>query len=144
LRRSVLWDGTDEGFKLKALEKWQFLLIFADKPRLDAGASPYQDASLLVTLRNLFAHAKPETVSAGEPNRIERMLRRKFDDNRLMAGSSNPWWPDHCLGHGCADWAISSALALADAVSGELGISPNYDRVRARGWYGRDPSSPGA
>jgi hypothetical protein len=139
---AALWDGTDEGFKLKALEKWQFLLVFAGRSRLDQGASPYQDASLVVTLRNALAHAKPEMVWADEPGRMERRLRGKFNDNRLMAGSGNPWWPDHCLGHGCADWAVSSALGLADAVCSQLGLSPNYDRMRAAGWYGHDPSAP--
>ena len=65
---------------------------------------------------------------------MERRLRGKFADNALMAGSGNPWWPDHCLGHGSSQWAYESALALANGVSEALGIEPNYRRHLESGW----------
>ena len=55
-----------------------------------------------------------------------RPLRGKFADNALMAGSKNPWWPDHALGAGCAGWAYRSSKALADRVASDLGITPKY------------------
>lgn len=48
-----------------------------------------------------------------------------FPDNKLMAGSGNPWWPDHALGHGCAEWAHRFAKALADLVMETIGIETN-------------------
>jgi hypothetical protein len=80
-------------------------------------------------------------VAADEPHKMEERLRGKFVDNRLMEGSGNPWWPDHCLGHGCAEWAARSALVLADQICGDLGIKPNYQRIADKGWHGKPRGS---
>jgi hypothetical protein len=137
-----LWEGTDEGSKLRPLEKYQLLLTSVGHEPLNRGAKPYQDAQLLVQLRNVIAHFRPEDSAADLPHRMEERLRGKFAENRLMTGSGNPWWPSHCLGHGCALWATQSAVALTDHVFGEVGIRPNYQRLRSDNWagFGRAPS----
>ena len=134
-----LWRLTDGGV-LKAIQKYEMLLAFADAPALDRGAQPYQDAALVIRLRNAILHYRPEDVSvADEAHAMEQRLRGKFDDNALMTGSGNPWWPDHSLGHGAATWAHRAVKALADHVSDELGIEPNYRRIEAGGWFGDPP-----
>jgi len=135
------WRATDEGSRLKPLDKYEMLLAFADVTPLDRGRQPYQDASLVIRLRNAIAHYQPEDLSADDPHKMEGALRGKFADNALMAGSGNAWWTDHALGYGCADWGHRSVKALADRVSDELGILPNYRRVEASGWFGRGPGS---
>ena len=141
LMLAQLWAGTDDGSKLRPLQKYELVLTAAKQAPLDRGAQPSQDAQLVVQLRNAIAHYKPATISADEPADIERRLRWKFPDNVLMAGAGNPWWPSHCLGFGCAQWACDSAFALAELLSNELGIRPNYKRVSEEGWqgYGRRP-----
>jgi hypothetical protein len=134
-----VWWGTDSGSKLRPLEKWQLLLICCGKARLDRGAQPYQDAALVIQLRNTLAHFKPENVAADDEHTLETRLGRKFPHNRLMTGSGNPWWPSDALGHGCSEWAVSSSRALADYVLNEVGIQPNYRRIEASGWNGRAP-----
>jgi hypothetical protein len=124
---------------MRALEKWQLMRIFAGLDPLDRGHAPYQDAQLVMQLRNLILHYRPEYVAADEPHRLEERLKGKFAPNRLMEGSGNPWWPSHCLGHGCAEWAAQSALAFADQTCSDLGISPNYQRVADKGWHGKSP-----
>jgi hypothetical protein len=138
---AATWRGTGEGSKLKALEKWQLMLVFADREPLDRGRAPYQDAQLVTQLRNAILHYRPEHVAADEPHKMEERLRGRFADNRLMEGSGNAWWPGHCLGHGCAEWAARSALAFADHICNELGISPNYRRIADRGWHEKPPGS---
>jgi hypothetical protein len=56
-------------------------------------------------------------------------LSGKFSSNPLMNGSDNPYFPDKCLGSGCADWAIRSIRVFSDDFFGRLGITPNYQRV---------------
>lgn len=121
------WAASGEGFE-PVLEKYQLLLLFADQPRLEKGAEPYQSADLLIRLRNALIHYKSESVSADVEHRFTKGLRGRFHDNRLTEGSGNPWWPDHALGAGCAKWAFESAEALADVVSDAVQISPNYRR----------------
>lgn len=131
MRESWLESGL--GFE-GVLNKYQLLLVFAERPKLDPGAQPYQDVAQLVSLRNAVVHYKPESVAADVDHRFTRSLRGKFPDNALMVGSGNAWWPDHALGAGCAYWASSAAKSFADAVSNDLGISPNYKRQEAS-WF---------
>jgi hypothetical protein len=98
-----------------------------------------QDAALLVRLRNALVHFKPENIPADEEHELQKRLRGKFPDNRLMESSGSPWWPSHGLGHGCSEWAVRSARALVDEVLADVGIAPNYQRIEAAGWNGRAP-----
>jgi hypothetical protein len=137
---AATWRGTDQGLKLTALEKWQLLLIFSGRKPLDRGAAPYQDARLVTRLRNTILHFRPQTVAFDEVHRLEGLLKCRFPENRLMAGSEHPWWPSHCLGHGCAEWAARSVVAFADRVCGELSIKPQYQHI-AKDWHGKPPGS---
>jgi hypothetical protein len=126
---AAVWEATDKGRKLHPLEKWQLLLIHAGAPQLDRGAQPYQNARDVFELRNALVHFRPEDVANDEVHRLQARLEGKFDENRLMDGSGNPWWTSRCLGHGCTDWAIRSVEALAGRVADELGLTLNYRRL---------------
>lgn len=138
------WRQTDYGREIKTVEKWQRFLECCGRDRLAAGAAPVQDATLLTQLRNALVHFKPEDIAADEAHKLERQLKGKFRDNRLMEDGGNPWWPDHCLGHGCTLWAVRAARQLSDHVLGKVGISPNYQRIEAAGWNGTTPQPPTA
>ncbi len=121
-----LWHITDRG---PVLSKYQLLLVSAERQRMDLGVQPYQNAKLLIELRNALVHYQPESVESGVGSKPAKNLHGKFAENALMAGADNGWWPDHALGAGCAQWAVDAAEALADAVSDAVGIRPNYRRV---------------
>lgn len=134
-----VWRETTGGRGLNPLEKWQRLLECCGRDRLTRDAAPAQDAALVIRLRNALVHFKPENIAADDEHELEKRLRDKFPNNRLMEGSGNAWWPSHALAHGCSEWAVRSARALADCVLDEVGINPNYRRVEAAGWNGREP-----
>ena len=134
-----VWRVTDAGRALDPLEKWQWLRECCGYDPLDRGAQPAQDGALLIRLRNVLVHYKPETIAGDEQHALERRLRSKFLDNQLMQGAGNPWWPSHGLGHGCTEWSVRSARALADRVVDDVGIVPNYRRIEASGWNGDVP-----
>ena len=133
------WRSMEQGERGRILDKYQALLTFAGQPAMEDGAQPYQFAKLVTQLRNAIVHFRPQDLSADEPTLMERRLRGKFDDNRLMEGSGNPWWPDKCLGWGCADWSLRSVTALTDHVVGAVGLRPNYVVLRERGELGSVP-----
>lgn len=81
-----LWRFTEHGARLRPLEKYERLLRIAGAPALERGAQPYQDAALVIRVRNAIAHYLPEDRSADIPHRLEQGLRGKFDENPLMAG----------------------------------------------------------
>jgi len=134
MRMQRMWPQIS---RASMLDKYQITLTLADKDPLNTGSNPYQDASLLIKLRNRLVHFRPESLLAGQPDdavgdhEIERGLKKKFEANRLLKASGNPWFPDKCLGHGSSEWAVRSSLAFADDFFvGRMGIKPNYDSVR--------------
>ena len=118
-----------QGERDRTLAKYQMLLVACDATPFDTGSAPYQDVQLLLKLRNKLIHYRPETLIADEDYRLQGKLRDKFPGCALLHGSGNPWWPDHCLGFGCAAWAERSALALTDHVADALRIHPSYPAV---------------
>jgi hypothetical protein len=131
------WRSTDEGETGRTLDKYQLLLAFAGQQAIGKGTKRYQDAQLAIKLRNAIAHFRPQELSPDKPAKMEQALRpRKFAENRLSEGSDNPWWPDKCLGWGCADWSLRGAVALADYVVNAVGVRPDYVEKRAAGQLG--------
>lgn len=124
--------------RFDCLSKYQTALILAGEVPFNTGAQPYQDVRLLRDLRNGLIHFEPETIwGSGEPERqadvhaVERRLRGKFALNPLMPEESgNPFYPDKCLSHGCAKWAVECSLSFTDVFHTQMGITPRYEPYR--------------
>lgn len=132
----ALWrEGIPRRAGYPIIQKYDIALRLNGKPVFDRSRSPYQDAKLLIDLRNELVHFEPETVASTAPGKEAKApkfgaLRTKFPDNAL-AGAGNPYYPDKLLGAGCAEWAVRSALAFTDEFFEKLGITPTYEHVRA-------------
>jgi hypothetical protein len=102
---------------------------------MDKGAAPYQDAWLLVQLRNALVHYKPEWIIGAAPvavrHEFEKKLANKFALNPFT-GAGNPFYPDKCLGHGCAKWSLMSSIAFINEFYVRLGMSAPYDSSAPR------------
>ena len=112
------------------LAKYQAALRCAGHDELPTEEPPYADARLLVWLRNALVHFKPMTLGGGVDHELAEELKTRFPSNRLLEGSGNPYFPDKCLGAGCAAWAISSSLAMAGRLFERLGLRPNYQLAK--------------
>ena len=128
---SDFWQFTEERNRsaFNLLDKYQIALTFLRKPQFDSGQSPYQDVTLVVRLRNELVHFKPKSLGGDVEHKLARQLRGKFAENKLMDGSGNPWFPDKCLGHGCAQWAVASVTNFADQFFAAIDVEPNYQRI---------------
>ena len=123
----------------KILQKYQIALTLAQKPIFEPGAPLYQDVNLLVKLRNDLVHFKPEWIKLpssddfgpDDIHRYEKMLCGKFSPNPL-ASQGNPYYPDKCLGHGCAEWAVNSVVKFTDEFFSKMDLIPPYNHVRNR------------
>lgn len=124
---SEFWTVSEDRSRL--LDKYQLALTFLRKQQFDPGQAPFQDASLVVKLRNELVHYRPRSLAGDAEPPLARKLMGKFDDNALMRGSGNPWFPDKCLGHGCSAWAVQSVVAFADAFFRRVAVEPNYRQV---------------
>ncbi len=123
--------------RLSTLDRFQAGLTLLGKPPFDRGGSPYQDVALLVRLRNALTHyeprwrpAGPEVADSVEESDLTKALAQKKFSRNPFTGAGNPFFPDHCLGHGCTSWAWQSALAFADEFFGRVGVKPPYDQLR--------------
>jgi hypothetical protein len=127
-RLGTMWlSGVPRTASYRVVDKFAIALHLADRDALDASAEPWQSAMELAKLRNALIHYEPEWVPmpvTGEAHKFEKSLRGKFPENPL-APSENAYYPDKLLGHGCAAWAVHSALAFAGAFSERLGIFGN-------------------
>lgn len=133
-----LWRGTDSEKSMNILAKYQLMLASAGSQPLDHSAIPYQDVAAAIRLRNALVHYHPETLWTHAIHKLESQLRGRFPDNVLMVGAGNPWWPDHCLGYGCAQWVINSVRALSGEVLGRLGVTAYFERL-GDPLFGEDP-----
>lgn len=143
----ALWSV--DGFRRSArvLEKFEVALQLAGSVPLAKGSKPYQDARLLVDLRNALVHYVPSTfvIEAGASqdeslDEFGKKFRGKFEENPwrakylvISSGSEPnpaeaeyPFFPERCLGSGCAIWASQSALEFADEFFQRLGIQWYY------------------
>ncbi len=114
---------------LSVLDKYQLALRFCGREPFKKDKNPYQDANLIIKLRNTLIHYKPESLSPDKPHKIGDKLKGKFPENKLVSKSANPYFPDKGLGYGCANWSCKSMEKFTDAFFQKLGIEPNYKKV---------------
>ena len=108
------------------LRKYQFALTTAKLEPFPEKENPYADVDLAIQLRHQLIHYKPETFGGGESHELTEVLGGKFKLNPLMSSPSNQFFPDKCLGKGCAEWVLKSCLSLADEFFERIQITPNY------------------
>ena len=129
---------------LGVLAKYQLSLLIARKPRFAPGHSPYQDAHALIYLRDKLVHARatweriPSPQDQGEMKKIEQQLRSRFEQNAILKGSVLPYFPDKCLGAGCANWAAHSSRKFFVEYCSQMGISSPDSRFHDT-WEFRGP-----
>lgn len=124
-RLAALWRaGAD---RLAVMSKFQIILGVLDRQQLDPGRQPYQDAYLVVRLRNDLVHYKPELIERdlGTPGELKHWLGGKFEGNPFVP-TDVAGLLDWYLGAGCAVWAVRSCLAFADDFYSRLGVTPLY------------------
>ena len=120
----AVWADLDGQGRATVLTKYDLALALTGRERFDRGANPFQDADNLVTLRNALVHYKPEWSNALDKHqRLADRLRGKFPENVLIQQHpSIEFFPHRCLGHGCAQWAVQSALRLYEGFSERMGL----------------------
>lgn len=157
---SAVWSIESVRRSTNVLDKYQVALKVCNLPIFDPGAQPYQDAKLLIELRNALVHFIPAswTVdsdgnavdSKAELRKLTQGLRNKFSLNPffreyIISGASinggppvtppsiikAPFFPDKCVGFGCTEWGLKSSLHFVDDFYNRLGVKGSYEYVRS-------------
>lgn len=104
------------------LHRYQVALLLADAERFNENRSPFREADGLLRLRDALVHHKTEFDDRrARVQRLEHWLRTAFEPNALAPGG-DVWFPDLCLGAGCAEWAVRTAEAFSDEFCTRMSI----------------------
>lgn len=127
-----MWKlGVPKTASYPILRKFEIAVALAEKKLLDRGALIYQNIGLLIGLRNALIHYEPisSTSTAEASQALEEKFRGKFPLNPLT-GSKTPFFPERCMGYGCAKWAVESSISFVDHFCTQLGIEPVFNSIR--------------
>jgi hypothetical protein len=89
---ATLWDWTEGRNKtpFTVLDKNEIALVLARKEPNPTDGQLFENASLLIKLRNALMHYKPQTLGGSDTHRLERRLADRFAPNKLMSGADKP------------------------------------------------------
>lgn len=122
--------------RFKTLEKFQIALTLARKPLFNPSNAVYEDIQTLITIRNELIHFEPVWTSVEAEKAKRRILslqeKKKFSLNPLITAAANPFYPDKCLGHGCARWAVTTSTQFVENFYARMGIPVLFDHVKSR------------
>lgn len=134
------WTNEKNFDRAPLVTRYQKILTIADKPVFLEGDRAYDNVCDLISIRNHLMHYRREWVEVrvpGQPTgrevsaarRFENELKKKFAPNPF-AHKNLPFFPDHCLGHGCAEWAVINSLIFCDEFFRRLDLPAPYEGVR--------------
>ncbi|PGA40069.1 hypothetical protein [Bacillus toyonensis] len=121
------WEPIKNNERHSILHKYKTVLEKSGQNTFDEETNPYQDAKLLVELRNNLVHYKPEWVEyEGNTEEFEIKYGGKFDPNPLYSNVPS-YFPNKCLGFGSSKWALITAYNLAEDFYRRLGCDNPFN-----------------
>ena len=123
--------------RYRTLEKYDILLDLLEKKSFDKGKFPYQDASLLVEIRNELVHFEPrwykfdteaESKDPINPHKLESKLIGKFKPSHLHK-TDYFLFPHYCFSSDCLYWAFNSAKCMATELADNAGFNNILDSI---------------
>ena len=134
------WRNAKNFDRAPMLTKYQTILAIAGQPGFEEGDQAFINVRILNEIRNHLLHYTREWVvirkrrapgqeTESTADYFEKVLYRKFAPNPL-APKNVPFFPDKCLGHGCAEWAIMNSIIFTDEFFRRLGLPVPYEGIR--------------
>jgi hypothetical protein len=133
------WRNEKNFDRAPLFDKYQKILAIAEKFPFDENDQAFANLRILIGIRNHLMHYKREWVvvrDRGPGNedeatteKFEKILKKKFATNPL-ATRNQPFFPDKCLGHGCAEWAVMNSLIFTDEFFRRLELPAPYEGIR--------------
>ena len=100
--------------RVQVLQRYQLALAVADADQYNPNRVPFCDADNLIRLRDALISYDADWVDEkGKQQTLEARLQKKFSPSPLVS-SKRPWFPDQCLGAGCAKWAVETVQVFTN------------------------------
>jgi hypothetical protein len=117
--------------KTEILEKFRTAMEMAGTKKMNKGIPVYQNAHLLIDMRNALVHFKPEWSHEKKGHfRIENKIHNQFPLSPFWQGVKA--FPEKCMSYGCAKWCVGSAMEFAETFCQETGIVNKYLHFKNR------------
>lgn len=131
-----LWKIADDK-KFPILQKYQIALAATKRSKFDTSKRPYQDVDLLIDLRNMLVHFKPEWNNDKKRHwKIEEKLSGRFTLNPFWPKDDPNFFPFKCLSYGCASWAVTYSMNFILQFFTQIGFDPKTDQFKV--WKGME------
>jgi hypothetical protein len=117
-------DATD------VLSRYNVVLHVLGKDRFDTGAMPWQDAALVVRLRNELVHYKSRWGSELERTKFLIALESKGHAKPRFIQAGSNFFPHAALRAACAAWATRSCVEFLEGFYASLEIVSPLDPYR--------------
>ena len=109
------------------LDKFQIALTMRSRQLMDKGAAPFQNARLLIALRNAITHFKPEWhTDNAEHKKLSEKLESALDQSNQFFPNEH-LFPVRWMKHSNTGWAVQSAVTFMQAFETASGYQPKMD-----------------
>lgn len=115
-----------------ALERYALVLHLLRKAAFDRGGQPWQDAALVMRLRNEVVHYKSKWGAEMTQAKLWRSLQALRHPKPPFTEDATNFFPQRCLSAACAAWAAATSVAFIDAFYDRLSIASPLEGHRHR------------
>ena len=130
--RKLLEPLADTIGRNQALDRYRLVLHLLEKKALDKSSQYWQDAALVVQLRNEIVHYKSALRSELDRKKFLKALRTKKHARPPFVSHLAMFFPEQCLNAACARWAVRSSVRFLDRFYERLGFPDRLDPYRAQ------------
>jgi hypothetical protein len=122
-----LIDGQD------TMSRFETVLHLLGKPSLPRGQQPWQDAELVIRLRNELVHYKSRWGEELAGQKLFKALhQKKLPRPPFVSACGANFFPHQCLSASYAAWAVESCAAFLDAFYALCGFVSPLEEQRQR------------
>ncbi len=134
------WQNEKNFDRAPMITKYQKILAIAGSSPFEEDDPVFSNIRDLIEIRNYLMHYRREWVVVADERvseddtktqveKFEKKLQRKFAQNPF-AHKNQPYFPDKCFGHGCAEWAVTNSLLFTDAFFHKLDLPAPYEGIK--------------
>ena len=130
--RDILASSAEKVDRKKVTERYRIVLETLGRPAISPDGQLWQDADLVVRLRNELVHYKSRWGSEPcQPDLFAALKGKQLKRPAFMEAGST-FFPHECLSAARAAWAVRSCCSFLDEFYLNLGIPGRLDPFRER------------
>ena len=116
--------------RLSIIEKYRLAIEAKKVAPFDTDSKTYQAITVLIKFRNALVHFKPEWHDEqNEHENLGKLLKSQFELSPWLPKEGSVIFPQRCMCHAGAKWAVGTARAFMRDFDVRMGIDHRLDLV---------------